>query len=94
MRLKSLLDAMTTDLDSEGQASDEALELYDFVSEEWQVLRNQCDANGISIEDEVRRDCEQAIALAAESLAGGRVEDCLKHLSEADTCMEKLRRRI
>ena len=91
---KSLLDAMTTDLDNEGQASDEALELYDFVSEEWQVLRNQCDANGISIEDEVRRDCEQAIALAAESLAGGRVEDCLKHLSEADTCMEKLRRRI
>ena len=91
---KSLLDAMTTDLDNEGQASDEALELYDFVSEEWQVLRNQCDTNGISIEDEVRRDCEQAIALAAESLAGGRVEDCLKHLSKADTCMEKLRRRI
>ena len=91
---KSLLDAMTTDLDNEGQASDEALELYDFVSEEWQVLRNQCDTNGIPIEDEVRRKCEQAIALAAESLAGGRVEDCLKHLSEADTCMEKLRRRI
>lgn len=91
---KSLLDAMTTDLDNEGQASDEALELYDFVSEEWQVLRNQCDTNGISIEDEVRRNCEQAIALAAESLASGRVEDCLKHLSEADTSMEKLRRRI
>lgn len=91
---KSLLDAMTTDLDNEGQASDEALELYDFVSEEWKVLRNQCDTNGISIEDEVRRKCEQAIALAADSLAGGRVEDCLKHLSEADTFMEKLRRRI
>lgn len=90
----ALLNAMTTDLDNEGQASDEALELYDFVSEEWQVLRNQCDTNGISIEDKVRRKCEQAIALAAESLAGGRVEDCLKHLSEADTCMEKLRRRI
>ncbi len=91
---KYLLDEMTTDLDNEGQASDEALELYDFVSEEWQILRNQCDASGISIEDEVRRDCEQAIALAAESLAGGRVEDCLKHLSEADNFMEKLRRRI
>ena len=91
---KSLLDAMTTDLDNEGQASDEALELYDFVTEEWKVLRNQCDTNGISVEDEIRRKCEQAIALAADSLASGRVEDCLKHLSEADTFMEKLRRRI
>ena len=91
---KSLLDAMTTDLDNEGQASDEALELYDFVTEEWKVLRNQCDTNGISVEDEIRRKCERAIALAAESLASGRVEDCLKHLSEADTFMEKLRRRI
>ena len=90
----ALLNAMTTDLDNEGQASDEALELYDFVSEEWQVLRNQCDASRISIEDENRRGCEKAIALAAESLAGGRIEDCLKHLSDADTFMEKLRRKI
>ncbi len=90
----ALLDAMTTDLDNEGQASDEALELYDFVSEEWQVLRNQCDTNGISIEDENRRACEQAIALAGEALAGGRIEDCLNHLSEADTAMERLRRKI
>ena len=90
----ALLDAMTTDLDNEGQASDEALELYDFVSEEWQVLRNQCDTNGISIEDENRRGCEQAIALAGEALAGGRIEDCLNHLSEADTAMERLRRKI
>jgi hypothetical protein len=90
----ALLDAMTTDLDNEGQASDEALELYDFVSEEWQVLRNQCDTNGISIEDENRRGCEQAIALAGEALAGGRIEDCLNHLSKADTAMERLRRKI
>ena len=90
----ALLDAMTTDLDNEGQASDEALELYDFVSEEWQVLRNQCDTNGISIEDENRRACEQVIALAGEALAGGRIEDCLNHLSEADTAMERLRRKI
>lgn len=90
----ALLNAMTTDLDNEGQASDEALELYDFVSEEWHVLRNQCDASGISIEDENRRGCEKAIALAAESLAGGRIEDCLKHLSDADSFMEKLRRKI
>ena len=90
----TLLDAITTDLDNEGQASDEALELYDFVTDEWKILRNQCDANGISIEDENRRACEQAIALAGESLSGGRVEDCLNHLSEADTSMERLRRKI
>jgi len=90
----ALLDAITTDLDNEGQASDEALELYDFVTEEWKVLRNQCDANQISIEDENRRACEQAIALAGESLSGGRIEDCLNHLSEADAAMERLRRLI
>lgn len=90
----TLLDAITTDLDNEGQASDEALELYDFVTDEWKILRNQCDTNGISIEDENRRACEQAIALAGESLSGGRVEDCLNHLTEADTSMERLRRKI
>lgn len=90
----ALLDAITTDLDNEGQASDEALELYDFVTEEWQVLRNQCEKNRISIEDENRRACEQAIALAGESLSGGRIEDCLNHLSEADAAMERLRRQI
>lgn len=90
----TLLDAITTDLDNEGQASDEALELYDFVTDEWKILRNQCDTNGISIEDENRRACEQAIALAGESLSGGRVEDCLNHLSEADASMERLRRKI
>jgi len=90
----TLLDAITTDLDNEGQASDEALELYDFVSEEWKVLRNQCDANRITLEDENRRACEQAIALAGESLSGGRIEDCLNHLSKADAAMERLRRQI
>ena len=90
----ALLDAITTDLDNEGQASDEALELYDFVTEEWKVLRNQCDTNGITLEDENRRACEQAIALAGESLSSGRVEDCLNHLSEADASMERLRRQI
>lgn len=90
----ALLDAITTDLDNEGQATEEALELYDFVVEEWHTLRNQCDASNISIEDENRRACEQAIALAAEALAAGRVEDCLKQLSQADSAMERLRRLI
>ena len=90
----ALLDSITTDLDNEGQATEEALELYDFVVEEWHTLRNQCDASNISIEDENRRACEQAIALAAEALAGGRVEDCLTQLSQADSAMERLRRLI
>ena len=90
----TLLNAITTDLDNEGQASDEALELYDFVTDEWKVLRNQCDTNGVLIEDKDRRACEQAIALAGESLSSGRIEDCLNHLSEADASMERLRRKI
>lgn len=90
----ALLDAITSDLDNEGQATDEALELYDYVVEEWQTLRNQCDASNISIKDENRRACEQAIALAEEALAGGRIEDCLVQLSQADTSMERLRRLV
>lgn len=90
----TLLDAITTDLDNEGQATEEALELYDFVVEEWHTLRNQCDASNISIENENRRACEQAIAMAGEALAVGRVEDCLSQLSQADTAMERLRRLI
>lgn len=90
----TLLDAITTDLDNEGQATEEALELYDFVVEEWHTLRNQCDASNISIENENRRACEQAIAMAGEALAVGRVEDCLSQLSQADTVMERLRRLI
>ncbi|MCH1422286.1 MAG: hypothetical protein L7U62_02180 [Candidatus Poseidoniaceae archaeon] len=90
----ALLDAITSDLDNEGQATEEALELYDYVVEEWQTLRNQCDASNISIKDENRRACEQAIALAEEALAGGRIEDCLVQLSQADTSMERLRRLI
>lgn len=93
-RANTLLDAITTDLDNEGQATEEALELYDFVVEEWHTLRNQCDASNISIENENRRACEQAIAMAGEALAVGRVEDCLNQLSQADTAMERLRRLI
>ena len=93
-RANALLDAITTDLDNEGQATEEALELYDFVVEEWHTLRNQCDASNISIENENRRACEQAIALAGDALVVGRVEDCLSQLSQADTAMERLRRLI
>ena len=89
-----LLERMTAGLDKEGKASDDALELYDFVIDEWRTLRNQCDASQITVEDEDRRECERAIALAEEMLGVSRIEDCLNHLSEADAAMERLRRRI
>ena len=89
-----LLSAMNQSLDKEGQASEEALELYDFVMDEWRILRNQCEAAHISVKDDDRRAVEEAIALAEESLGVGRVEDCLEHLGHADAAMERLRRRI
>ena len=54
---------MNQDLDKEGKASEEALELYDFVMDEWRVLRNQCEAAGIAVDDEDRRATEQSVAL-------------------------------
>jgi hypothetical protein len=89
-----LLSAMSQGLDKEGKASEEALELYDFVMDEWRILRNQCEAAHISVEDKDRRAAEEAIALAEEGLGVGRVEDCLEHLGTADAAMERLRRRI
>jgi hypothetical protein len=89
-----LLSIMNQDLDKEGKASEEALELYDFVMAEWRILRNQCEAIGIKVEDEDRRLTEQAIAEAGDALSVGRIEDCLEHLGSADASMERLRRRI
>jgi hypothetical protein len=90
----SLLASMNQDLDKEGKASEEALELYDFVMDEWRVLRNQCEAASIAVDDEDRRATEQSVALAEEALGVGRIEDCLEHLGAADAAMERLRRRI
>lgn len=89
-----LLDQMTASLDREGKASDDALELYDFVMDQWRVLRNQCEAAGIGVSDDDRRACEASIAHAEEMLGVSRIEDCLKSLSQADAAMERLRRRI
>ena len=50
-----LLERMTAGLDKEGQASDDALELYDFVMDQWRVLRNQCEAVSIGVQDDDRR---------------------------------------
>lgn len=89
-----LLASMNQDLDQEGKASEEAMELHDFVLDEWRVLRNQCEAGGIKVGDEDRRATEEAIALATEALGVSRIEDCLTHLGAADASMERLKRRI
>ena len=90
----TLLDRLTSDLDKEGKASEDAKELYDFVTEEWKVLRNQCEAAFIKVDDDERRDCEKAISLSKDALEVGKIETCLEQLSSADSLMEKLRRRI
>ena len=90
----TLLDRLTSDLDKEGKASEDAKELYEFVTEEWKVLRNQCEAAFIKVDDEERRECEKAISLSKDALDVGKIETCLELLSHADSLMEKLRRRI
>jgi hypothetical protein len=89
-----LLEQMTSALDREGHAMEEARELYDFVLEQWGVLRNQCEAASIKAVDEDRRSCEEAIAAAEQSLEVARIEEALEFLSSADVAMERLRRRI
>ena len=86
-----LLERMTSALDKEGHANDEAKELYDFVIEQWKVLRNQCEAANIKVVDEDRRACEEAIAEAESALQGGRVKSTLDALGQADAAMERLR---
>jgi len=89
-----LLERMTAGLDREGQAVDDALELYDFVSDQWRILRNQCEAAGIGVQDNDRRACEEAVATAETMLGVSNIEACLEALAEADGAMERLRRRI
>jgi hypothetical protein len=90
----TLLERLTSDLDKESKASEDAKELLDFVNEEWKVLRNQCEAAFIKVDDKERRECEKAIALAKDALETGKIDQCLNQLSDADSLMEKLHRRI
>ena len=90
----TLLERLTKDLDSEGKASDESSELLDFVIDEWNILRNQCDASNIGVEDDDRRSTEEAISLAKDALKAGRIDESLESLGLADGFMEKLRRRV
>jgi len=90
----TLLERLTSDLDKESKASEDAKELFDFVNEEWKVLRNQCEAAFIKVDDKERRECEKAISLAKDAFEVGQIDQCLNQLSAADSLMEKLRRRI
>lgn len=90
----ALLERLTKDLDAEGKASDEASELLEYVKEEWGILRNQCDASGIKIDDEDRKSAEEAIAIATEAHKAGRIDESLESLGLADGFMERLRRRV
>ena len=90
----TLLERLTKDLDAEGKASDEANELLEYVLDEWNVLRNQCDASGIKLDDDDRKSTEEAIALASEAHKAGRIDEALESLGLADGFMERLRRRV
>lgn len=90
----TLLERLTKDLDAEGKASDEANELLEYVLDEWKILRNQCDASGIQIDDEDRKSAEEAIALATDAHKAGRIDESLESLGLADGFMERLRRRV
>ena len=89
-----LLEQMTTALDRDGHALEEARELYDFVAQQWAVLRNQCEAAHIKATDEDRRAVEEAVAKAEAHLGVARLEEALDALGVADGAMERLRRRI
>jgi hypothetical protein len=90
----TLLERLTKDLDKVGKDSDEAGELLEFVQDEWRVLRNQCEASAIKVNDDERHSAEEAIALAIEAHGAGRIDEALEALGLADGFMEKLRRRI
>jgi len=90
----SLLDKLTTDLDSVSKESEEASELIEYLTQQWAILRNQCDASNISVGDDDRKEVEKAIAIAKDSLKVGNTEVCLESLGLADKFMERLQRRV
>ena len=90
----TLLQRLTSDLDSEGKASEEALELLEYVQGEWKILRNQCEASSIGVGDEQRVAAEREVALALEAHQESSIDKTLQHLATADGLMEKLKRRV
>lgn len=90
----TLLQRLSADLDSEGRASEDALELLEYVQNEWKILRNQCEASSIGVADEQRVAAEREVALALEAYQESLIEKTLEHLAIADGLMEKLKRRV
>ncbi|MBO58235.1 MAG: hypothetical protein CMA77_04485 [Euryarchaeota archaeon] len=89
-----LLEQITSELDSEGAASAEAGELLQFLQEEWRALREKLEAAGIKVKDTERNGCEAVVGEAHVAHQKGDIETCLSKLGDADSRMEKLRRRI
>lgn len=89
-RLKTLL----KDLDATSKQVEETQELLKFVEDEWRILRNQCEASGIRVDDQERLACEGSVAEARTHLEKGDVDAALNALGTCDEYMEKLRRRV
>ena len=93
-KASSELQSLTNDLQLlEAELSD-ARELLDFVNSEWSSLSKKLDSRGIGIEDSDRSSSLRAISIAEKMLEEGDVQSCLKSLGEADSAMERLRRRL
>ncbi|MCH2637161.1 MAG: hypothetical protein MKZ56_02195 [Candidatus Thalassarchaeum sp.] len=90
----ALLDRLTSDLDALDVASGDAEELVNYVQDEWTGLRKKLEAAGIKAIDGERAACEKAGGDAKAAFDEGRLEETLSALGEADTLMEKLRRRV
>ena len=90
----ALLDRLTSDLDALDVASGDAEELVNYVQDEWTGLRKKLEAAGIKAIDGERAACEKSVGDAKAAFDEGRLEETLSALGEADTLMEKLRRRV
>ena len=64
------------------------------MKDEWNTLRNQCEASGIKVDDPDRSGTEESIGIADEAIKAGRTDEALESLGLADEFMEKLRRRV
>jgi hypothetical protein len=91
---EGLLNTLYKELDTTSKQMEETQELLNFVEDEWRILRNQCEASGIRIDDNERVACEASVAETRAHLEKGDVDSALQSLGTCDEYMEKLRRRI
>ncbi|MDA0716295.1 MAG: hypothetical protein O3A74_07030, partial [archaeon] len=88
------LNTLLKELDATSKQMEETQELLNFVEDEWRILRNQCEASGIRIDDNERVACEASVAETRAHLETGDVDAALYSLGTCDEYMEKLRRRV